>query len=201
MAFNGNTMAVVLYSRGGKHRWLPFPHLLALLPANSGSKLRTAGSFCPQYSGIPYLYLAENLETSIAEVRPYKGKEISVATVKINERIRISSFNNIAFHGKTLFEQYQLYSLTDKVNMDLSEPVEEETKYFNYIPTQYVAELAKHLQFEGIAYRSSLENGMNYCLFTPKNPTWISSRLFRTKQVFIDHEPVDSDNSSSWDWL
>ena len=157
---------------------------------NPPKHLASEGRINPK--GIPYLYLAENLETAIAEVRPYKGKEVSVATVKIEDNIRISSFNNNTFYGETLFKQYQLYSLTNKVNMELSKPVEEETKYFNYIPTQYVAELAKHLKFEGLAYGSALGNGKNYCLFNQEKASWVNSRLYRTKQIHIEYEPVDS---------
>ncbi|MEV5114469.1 RES family NAD+ phosphorylase [Peribacillus frigoritolerans] len=166
---------------------------------NPPKHLASEGRINPK--GIPYLYLAENLETAIAEVRPYKGKEVSVANVKIEDNIRISSFKNATFHGKTLFKQFELYSLTNKVNMELSKPVEEETKYFNYLPTQYVAELAKHLKFEGLAYSSALENGKNYCLFNQDKASWVSSRLYRTKQVHIEHEPVDSgDDLSSWNF-
>lgn len=157
---------------------------------NPPKHLASEGRINPK--GIPYLYLAENLETAIAEVRPYKGKEVSVATVKIEDNIRISSFNNNTFYGKTLFKQYQLYSLTNIVNMELSKPVEEETKYFNYIPTQYVAELAKHLKFEGLAYGSALGNRKNYCLFNQEKASWVNSRLYRTKQIHIEYEPVDS---------
>ncbi|TWT25309.1 RES domain-containing protein [Planomicrobium sp. CPCC 101110] len=147
--------------------------------------------------GIPYLYLTTNEKTAIAEVRPYKGKEISVATVKIKKDIRISSFNNTTFHGETLFKQFQLYSLTNTINMELSKPADEDTKYFNYIPTQYIGELAKYLDFEGIEYRSALEEGKNYCLFNQDKVSWTNSILYRVKQLNIISEPIDM-SGTNW---
>ncbi|WP_124069785.1 RES family NAD+ phosphorylase [Filibacter tadaridae] len=189
----GETRIRARLGKQGNSRITPYEGINIMSPPKH---LVSEGRINPK--GIPYLYLADNLETAITEVRPYKGKEVSVAIVKINKDIRISSFNNATFHGKTLFEQFRLYSLTNIVNEELSTPVDEEVKYFNYIPTQYVAELAKSLHFEGLAYSSALEKGINYCLFNQEKASWVSSRLYKAKQVYIEHEPVEGD-SFNWD--
>lgn len=141
--------------------------------------------------GIPYLYVTNDVDTAIAEVRPYKGKLVSVATVKLTDDTTISSFNNVAYHGKSLVEQMELYVLTNQINWELSHPIDEDTKYLDYIPYQYISELAKHLGLDGIEYRSALEKGTNVCFFIPRKVEWIESELYEVQSLEVIAKPVN----------
>ena len=136
--------------------------------------------------GIPYLYIASRSQTAIAEVRPYKGKNVSVAVVRLLEDLTISSFTNPIFHGKPLDSQVELYHLTEQINFELSKPVDEETKYLDYIPYQYISEFAKHLGFEGIQYKSALEDGINVCVFYPDKVEWVESDLYEVTAIKVE---------------
>jgi hypothetical protein len=123
--------------------------------------------------GISYFYGASDIKTAIAECRPYKTDIIYVAKFKVSPKITfidltnpqstISPFN---FDDDTLTELHEqdmplLIHLSDK----LSQPVLPHKKELEYLPTQYLCELIKEKEFNGIAYRSSLERGFNYVVF------------------------------------
>jgi len=166
----------------------------ARLSAYEGSDIMSApadrvteGRINPR--GIPYLYVATDPDTAIAEIRPYKSAEVSVGTIQVTRDIKVSSFNNAVYHGDSLVEQLEAYCLTNRINMELSRPVAEDSKYLSYLPTQYVAELAKHLGFEGIAYQSALADGTNYCFFDESKVTFEASRLYVVHHVRFESAP------------
>jgi RES domain len=141
--------------------------------------------------GVSYLYVTDDINTAISEVRPYKGTEVSLATVQIIEDIEITSFNNTNYHGKSLHEQTELYILTNTINFELSYPIDEQAKYLDYIPYQYISELAKHLGLEGLEYKSALEEGTNLCIFNTKKVMWKSGELYKIKNLKVEAEPVN----------
>lgn len=105
------------------------------------------------YRFIPYLYIASTKELSIIETRPEKSDKVSVATIIVDEDL-------------TLFDLRQTKDLSDKKRnvkdnflIDLAElyskPVESTDDQADYIPTQFIAEYIKQLDYDGIIYPSS----------------------------------------------
>ncbi|WP_340082252.1 RES family NAD+ phosphorylase [Terribacillus sp. FSL K6-0262] len=139
--------------------------------------------------GISYLYVAENDITAIAEVRPHKHKKVSVANVKTNDTLEVSCFDNRTFFEKpTLSEQLDFYLLTNFLNSEFSKPIDEDTRYLDYLPTQYVSELAKNLKIEGIRYSSSLEDGFNICIFNTEKVEFVESDIAKISSVKLEIE-------------
>jgi hypothetical protein len=134
--------------------------------------------------GISYFYGASDEKTAIAEVRPYKTETVCVAKYKVDKKIylidlrdpksTISPFDIEEDKLSLLYKEHMpfLVHLSDV----LSKPVLPHDKEMEYLPTQYLCELIKKYNFNGIAFKSSLEDGDNFVIFD-------ESFLFGIKKV------------------
>jgi hypothetical protein len=128
--------------------------------------------------GIPYFYAASNDKTAIAEIRPHPGNTVSVCKFKtvsdlevlnlINPRERISPFEIAYQQGD---EDYLLQLRYDveflcHLGAELSKPITPDVAELEYLPTQYLCELIKKSQFDGVKFQSSVGDGVNYTLFS-----------------------------------
>lgn len=123
-------------------------------------------------AGIFYLYLAENLETSIAEIKPYIDDTITIASFSLSRKVKIVDIGQgapslskaILSKNKDSFDH-----LWFGIKMYFAIPVKpQEPK--RYIPTQYVAELFKNNGYDGIKFDSVQRRGnFNIVLFNPSD--------------------------------
>jgi hypothetical protein len=131
----------------------------------------TAGRANP--SGIPYLYLSDNPETVLYEVRATYLDELSVGTFQIQPRVTkpviISDFteSSTIFHPSKVGNIIKATLLKKKISNDLSKPVRRYDSELEYIPTQFICEFIKiYTNVHGIKFRSSLHaNGNNFVIF------------------------------------
>jgi len=136
--------------------------------------------------GIPYLYLASDIETTIAEVRPWIGLELSVARFETTRDLRAVDTMRDEPPGIELVpgeeELYmerdpKTYSAEEKeqhiwgdINSAFSEPTSPQDSLLSYLPTQYLAEVLKMNGYDGVIYKSSLNpSGYNLTLFDPNS--------------------------------
>ena len=105
------------------------------------------------YRYIPYLYCANHPYTALVEVRPRLGADVSVATITVNEDLTILDFTLKNKPKKIKQAKENLFS---DLSMIYSKPVVSDDDVLDYIPTQFIAEYAKNLGYDGIAFRSSL---------------------------------------------
>jgi len=133
----------------------------------------TAGRLNP--SGISYLYVSSDEKTAIAEVRPWKRADISVGYFEILNDQRIVDLTKdqrewiipYAF-GESLTTEELEESIWASINGTFSQPVSPHDQPLHYVPSQYLAEVFKLHGFDGVKYRSSLNNnGFNIVLFSP----------------------------------
>ena len=127
--------------------------------------------------GISYLYLASNLDTCIAEVRPSKGAKVCVAKLRPTKELKlldltmprkIASF--LLFNDKDLQSALVHMALLEKFSSELSISVLPERSYLDYIPTQFICEFFKAVcGYSGIVFNSSFEHGKNIVLFQEEN--------------------------------
>ena len=146
-----------------------------IIPTNKMSsppaKYASAGRANP--IGIPYLYLSDNEETILYEVRASYLDEISVATFTKNEEyqneIIISDFTEIStlYHPNGVNRKIKSTLLKQLISRDLSKPMRRYDSELDYIPTQFICEFIKTFtNVQGIKFRSSLHNvGSNLVLF------------------------------------
>ncbi|WP_278846985.1 RES family NAD+ phosphorylase [Brachyspira pilosicoli] len=158
---------------------------------------------------IAYLYLSEDVETCIIEVRPIISDIISVATVKITNDLNIfdlTSFSkyDLKFGVEDIInnniELLKYCSKYDSLDDCLDNIIDKEFQslYYgfslpnkgnviDYIPTQYISELLKNIGFDGIRFNSSLnKNGINITIFNHENNCeFINSYLYNISDIKV----------------
>lgn len=124
-----------------------------------------AGRLNPSF--IRYLYVAEEEETAIYEVKPKLQQRISIARCHPKKELKIFDFSSVSY------DEDQLLGI---ISEKFSEPCHSEEK--DYIPTQYLAEKIKLMGYDGIMFKSSLKkDGNNLVVFEPDNFEFISSEI------------------------
>jgi len=123
-------------------------------------------------AGISYLYLAEDLETAVAEIKPFIGDRITIASFTLNKKIKIV---DIRKNAPSLLEAIQSKDknsfdhLWFGIKMYFSVPIKPEDPK-RYIPTQYLAELFKNNGYDGVIFESVQKKGnFNLVLFNPSD--------------------------------
>lgn len=142
--------------------------------------------------GIPYLYLSDNEETILYEVRASYLDEVSVATFTKNEEyqseIIISDFTEIPtlYHPNWVNKKIKSTLLKQLISRDLSKPMRRYDSEIDYIPTQFICEFIKTFtNVQGIKFRSSLHNiGSNLVLF---NQETMKCRNVKKVQILKVH--------------
>ena len=149
-------------------------------PVDVGS----AGRINPER--IRYLYLAEDPETAIYEVRPTIGQYVSVASFKTVDEIKIYDLAREIKpqEGENSENDYSLFNV---IQQRFSEPNTGDT--FRYLPTQYLGELIKKIGFDGLRFKSSLKNGgINVVLFDDKKCKAYRSDIIKVSDIKLRFE-------------
>jgi len=160
------------------------PLYRARLHQNSGEPAyRLDEMFCPpgKYSttgranpsGIPYLYLSDNNQTVLYEIRAAYLDEVSIGTFTVKSGLEkpviISDFteSSTIFHPSKVGDKIKATLLKQKISADLSKPMRRYDSELDYIPTQFICEFIKiYTGVEGIKFRSSLDvTGNNFVIF------------------------------------
>jgi RES domain len=148
--------------------------------------------------GMAYLYLASDRQTAIAEVRPWAGALISLAAFKTSKELRLIDCSKR--HGQAGGWAYLLgvpQERWDKLSPEeveqavwasidnaFSEPVGPSDEHIDYVPTQIIAETFVDKGFDGIIYRSALnEKGLNVALFGLSGAVLDSCQLFKVSRT------------------
>ena len=126
---------------------------------------------------ISYLYLAEDAQTCVYEVRPIIGQNVSVATFVTQKKLRIY---NLAYKFPNDYpnEEKLNISLFEYVCQQFSKPYT--GKPLQYLPTQFLSEIIKNMGFDGLRFNSSLnQGGYNIVLFNNEFCKPVSSDFVR----------------------
>ncbi|MCH7303907.1 MULTISPECIES: RES family NAD+ phosphorylase [Acinetobacter] len=161
-------------------------------PAN----LASAGRANPV--GIPYLYLSNNIDTCIAEVRPSKGAKICIATFRLNNQIKLLDLTNpreratfLFFNDTELKEALDYTALLEKFSYELSLPVLPTRTNLDYIPTQFICEFFKAVcGYAGVIFKSSFGFGDNIVLFNDEDITCERIMQYEISEVINKHSSI-----------
>ena len=153
-------------------------------------------------AGVPLLYLSIEVETAIAEVRPWFGSEVSVAQFRTVRDLRLVDLTH--GHKKTSIGQITLRVLASDreatpkekekavwtdIDAAFSRPVTLERDTAEYVPTQMLAELFRSLDYDGLLYRSNFGKvGCNLALFDIDAATAINAAPYRVTGVSVCFE-------------
>ncbi|WLG45220.1 RES family NAD+ phosphorylase [Pseudomonas sp. FP1740] len=147
--------------------------------------------------GIPYLYMASNIETAITEIRPHTGEYVTVAEFELIEELKLADLRNPR-RSVTPFpctDEIEIASLRGdidflaKLGEELTRPVLPRSAAVDYIPSQYLCELIKNNGYDGVIYKSSVGNEINIALFYPAKARGIQTIPHRVLQVSVNAQP------------
>ena len=123
--------------------------------------------------GIPYLYLATDQNTCLAELRPQKGDQLSCAQFRVLKDLRVVDCYSVPKHigmVTCIFRPPESAediesAIWTMINDSYSRPTRPDDEHSLYIPTQVLAEFFKSQGFDGVCYKSGLGDGYNMVLF------------------------------------
>jgi RES domain-containing protein len=144
--------------------------------------------------GIPYLYLATNRKTALAEVRPVVGSLISVAQFRTNQTLNLVDCSSDHESSRIYLEEPEPEKREEAVWADInrafSSPVTWSEDEADYVPTQIIAELFKSRGYGGIVYRSGLGDGHNVVFFDVDVAGLVNCSLFEADAVHFNFKQV-----------
>lgn len=158
------------------------------------------------YRYIPYLYCANHPYTALVEVRPRLGADVSIATIKVDEELILLDFTLKNIPAKMTEAKLNLFA---DLSMLFSKPVTSDDDILDYIPTQYIAEFAKNLGYDGIVFRSSLTPELecqdaneheeldryNVVIFNYGKCTPLASNIVNVTRTYLECKQVDEDTN------
>lgn len=142
--------------------------------------------------GIPYLYLADNPDTVLYEVRAAYLDELSLGTFKLKDAIgstKIVDFteNTSLFQPSKVTETIKSRLLREIISADLSKPMRRYDSELEYIPTQFICEYIKIFTgTNGIKFKSSVHpSGSNFVIFDQSLMECIDVKLKRISRLSL----------------
>lgn len=103
--------------------------------------------------GIPVLYVADDVYTAIAEVRPWRSSEVCVAKCITKKQCKVL---DVASRG--------VHPIMTLLGIMFSQPVASHSE-MDYLPTQVISEFVRNKGFDGIKYLSMVGTGFNTVFF------------------------------------
>ena len=155
---------------------------------NPNKKL-TLGRINPY--GINYMYLAQDIDTVIAELRPNRDSLITIGEYELLKDITVVKLSNFTVHSER-----DVCNLALLLGIKFSLPIDKNNDAIDYLPTQYFSELCKNSadeRIDGIEFLSSvMGNGTkqhyNVTLFDDKNTVCRNKYVHRVSSIEYQHE-------------
>lgn len=160
---------------------------------NPPSNKAGAGRANPE--GISYLYLANNVETTIYETRANLYDYITIGEIRLKNHINVVNlhhtynFDPILLSENEVLDDFMIHlPFISQLEDVLSKPLRRSDKKLDYIPTQYLSEFIKSLNYDGIEYKSSLNTeGYNLAIFNPDNFDCINTFVKEIHNINYEH--------------
>jgi hypothetical protein len=142
--------------------------------------------------GIPYLYLSDDRDTALAEVRPWIGSRISVAQFRVLKDLLVIDCSQDSERSVIYFKEPEPDKREEAVwgdiNAAFSQPITPMDRVADYVPTQIIAELFKSSGCDGIVYRSGCGAGRNVALFDLEVARLLNCSLYTPVSLKFDFE-------------
>ena len=141
--------------------------------------------------GISHLYLSDDENTALAELRPHLGQYLSSAQFKIKRDLVVVDCYSVPIHysfPRCIFDPPQSqrdigYAVWSMINEAFTKPVTNADDASDYVSTQILAELFKSEGFDGVCFKSSLGHGYNFMLFNMDDADLNNCTVMETKKI------------------
>jgi hypothetical protein len=148
-----------LLADGRTFRYLPFSGKDIDRPP---LKLATEGRF--NRARVSLLYLASDVKTAVAELRPHPGHLVSTAMFRLRRDLKVANFAKQDIRNflsdPRLEDLRSILSIADVLNV----PVQPEHRVL-YAATQLFADVLRSAGFEGLTFNSTVGKGSNLTSF------------------------------------
>jgi hypothetical protein len=145
--------------------------------------------------GIPYLYLCNNMETTLYEIRALYLDIVSIGTFKLNkdDEIKIVDFTQAQSPFRddisNMIDFVKGKLLRKLISNDLSKPMRRFDSELEYIPTQFICEFVRYIiEAQGIQFNSSLhKGGVNIVLFSPETVRCVEESIVQVNEITVKY--------------
>lgn len=117
-------------------------------------------------SNVSFLYLATDIPTTIAEVRPHPGHKISIGCFYAKEKIKVVDFDKAFIQLSQNEESLEKFIFLNHIDRLLSMPLTPEERTM-YLITQFFSDIFRKLGFDGVMFSSSVGSGQNVLVYDP----------------------------------
>jgi hypothetical protein len=142
--------------------------------------------------GIPYLYLSTDMDAAMSEIRPWIGAWVTVGEFKttrsvclVNCALRHNEPMNFLLSTKSLSYEEAIWKCIDHA---FATPITNRDNVAEYAPTQLIAELFRHLGYDGIVFKSLFGDAHTIVLFDMDAATCLPPKLFTAKEAKLVFE-------------
>ena len=163
---------------------------------NPPNNLAKSGRANP--NGISYLYLANDITTTLYEARASLFDYVSIGTFRLEENISVVNLSRSTYDVFRLAELESLEevmihgSFIDKLEQELSKPRRKSDSELDYLPTQYLSELIKSMGFDGIEFKSSLySEGYNAAIFYPEKFKCLDVNVYDINKINLEYTRLE----------
>lgn len=148
----------------------------------------------------PVLYLARNKSTALAEVRPWKGAVVALATAVPNRRLILVDLAKrqpveSPFFVELLKWRSKLAGLLSRLGQDMSRPVMPHEQDVLYKPTQLLALMIQRAGYDGCIYPSAMGSGKNFVLFDTNAADIVNVEYVRVSRAAFYSSPLSKYDS------
>ncbi|MFS2187936.1 RES family NAD+ phosphorylase [Mucilaginibacter sp. Mucisp84] len=157
----------------------------------------TAGRANPV--GIPYLYLSNDLRTTLYETRISLHETLTVGKFISTETINLISLKNIDSLGpfEIMEKQFSIDEFIEyrpylqKLESELSKPVRKQDVHLDYLPTQFLCEFFKSMGFDAVEYKSAMNpEGSNLALFDDRKVECVESKFYKVNSLLYNWDEL-----------
>lgn len=148
-------------------------------------------------SGISCLYVSDDRETTIREIRAGAHDFVTIGKFKLLEDITIVDLMNL--HQISPFKTIDIIDFSqhavnrrhlEKIGREIAKPLRRQDSALDYLPTQYISDFIKSRGFQGIEYTSTLhEGGRNMAVFNQELLKCTEVSVVKIKEVNYSHVP------------
>lgn len=117
------------------------------------------------------LYLCSSKKTTVKEIRARAFDYVTIATFKLNRNVKVLDLSSIV-HTSPFYSgaDKAAYLVNEKylrqIQDDMAKPMSRLDSELDYLPTQYISDFAKFLNYDGVKYFSTFDKtSYNVALF------------------------------------
>jgi hypothetical protein len=147
--------------------------------------------------GISYLYTASDKETAISEIRPHVGDHVTVAKFELAKEVTLVNLRNprktvspFAIEEEDIPKLLHDLEYLCQLGVELSKPIIPRDAHLEYLPSQYLCELIRDLNYDGVIYKSAVGTGDNYAFFEEDKLKAVEVEVCKVSSVDYSSEPL-----------